>query len=93
MLKDKPAQFHTESGRLGNQRGIAEMGGRDVIQLDTVVCGDCAQVIASWPDACIDLTVTSPPYDNLRTYEGYVFDFEATARQLYRVTKPGGVVV
>jgi DNA modification methylase len=41
----------------------------------------------------IDLTVTSPPYDNLRKYKGYTFDFEATARELYRVTKPGGVVV
>jgi len=45
------------------------------------------------PDNCIDLTVTSPPYDNLRLYQGFVFDFEAIARQLWRVTKPGGVVV
>jgi hypothetical protein len=44
-------------------------------------------------DNSIDLTVTSPPYDNLRTYNGYVFDFEAIAAQLWRVTKPGGVVV
>jgi DNA modification methylase len=55
--------------------------------------GDCAKVMAEMPDGCIDLTVTSPPYDNLRTYNGYVFDFEAIAQQLYRVTKPGGVVV
>jgi DNA modification methylase len=41
----------------------------------------------------VDLTVTSPPYDNLRKYKGYVFDFEPIARELYRVTKPGGVVV
>ena len=41
----------------------------------------------------IDLTVTSPPYDNLRTYNGYIFDFEKIAKELYRVTKPGGVVV
>ena len=47
----------------------------------------------TFPDACIDLTVTSPPYDNLRSYKGYVFDFEAIAQQLYRVTRPGGVVV
>jgi site-specific DNA-methyltransferase (adenine-specific) len=46
-----------------------------------------------WPDGCIDLTVTSPPYDNLRDYKGYVFDFEPIAQQLYRVTKDGGVVV
>ncbi len=45
------------------------------------------------PDASIQLTVTSPPYDNLRKYNGYAWDFEACARELYRVTKPGGVVV
>lgn len=41
----------------------------------------------------VDLTVTSPPYDNLRDYQGYSFDFETIAKELYRVTKPGGVVV
>jgi DNA modification methylase len=44
-------------------------------------------------DGSIDLTVTSPPYDNLRMYKGYTFDFEAIAAQLWRVTKPGGIVV
>ena len=41
----------------------------------------------------IDLTVTSPPYDNLRTYNGFTFDFEGITRELYRITKVGGVVV
>lgn len=45
------------------------------------------------PDNCIDLTVTSPPYDGLRNYNGYSFPFEEIAKELYRVTKPGGVVV
>lgn len=44
-------------------------------------------------DESIDLTVTSPPYDNLRTYNGFTFDFESIAKELYRVTKKGGVVV
>ncbi len=44
-------------------------------------------------DGFIDLTVTSPPYDNLRDYNGYHFPFEEIARSLYRVTKEGGVVV
>jgi site-specific DNA-methyltransferase (adenine-specific) len=43
--------------------------------------------------ASIDLTITSPPYDDLRKYEGYSFDFEAIARELFRLTKEGGVVV
>ena len=45
------------------------------------------------PDDSIDLTVTSPPYDNLRDYKGQSFRFEELAHELYRVTKPGGVVV
>ena len=51
------------------------------------------ETMAKMPDNFIDLTVTSPPYDNLRTYNGYSFDFESTAKELYRVTKQGGVVV
>jgi len=44
-------------------------------------------------DKSIDLTVTSPPYDNLREYNGFTWDFENIAKELYRVTKDGGVVV
>ena len=44
-------------------------------------------------DNSIDLTVTSPPYDNLRDYNGYSFPFEQIAKELFRVTKIGGVVV
>ena len=49
--------------------------------------------MARIPDGFIDLTVTSPPYDDLRTYNGYCFDFENVAKELFRVTKDGGVVV
>lgn len=54
---------------------------------------DCLDGMKSLPNECIDLTVTSPPYDNIRDYNGYVFDYEKTIAELYRVTKPGGVVV
>ena len=54
---------------------------------------NCLDTMAKMPDGFIDLTVTSPPYDNLRTYNGYSFDFEAVAKELFRVTKQGGVVV
>ena len=54
---------------------------------------NCLDTMARMPDGLIDLTVTSPPYDNLRDYNGYSFDFEAIAAELYRVTKVGGVVV
>ena len=62
--------------------------------INQVVCGECSELMATLlPDNCIDLTITSPPYDSLRDYEGYTFDFEPIASELYRVTKPGGVVV
>jgi len=64
------------------------------MELNKIILGDSAVVLQSFPPDCIDLTVTSPPYDNLRAYEGEaVFDFETIARQLFRVTKSGGVVV
>ncbi len=61
--------------------------------LDTISTGNCAQLMEGIPANSIDLTVTSPPYDNLRNYKGYGFDFEGIAGHLLRVTKAGGVVV
>ena len=58
-----------------------------------LIQGDCLEKMKDLPDNSVDLTVTSPPYDNLRTYNGYVFNFEGIAKELYRVTKTGGVVV
>lgn len=45
------------------------------------------------PSDFVDLTITSPPYDNLRNYNGFKFDYKAMLEELYRVTKGGGVVV
>ena len=56
-------------------------------------CMDCVEGLKLLKDESIDLTVTSPPYDNLRKYNGYSFDFELVAKELYRVTKLGSVVV
>lgn len=58
-----------------------------------IINGNCLDIMNRFPDNCIDLTVTSPPYDNLREYKGYSFPFEEIAGQLYRVTKKGGIVV
>lgn len=63
------------------------------MNVDEIICGDNVAILENFPDNCIDLTVTSPPYDQLRDYNGYSWDFEALARQLFRVTKDGGVVV
>lgn len=61
--------------------------------LNKVIQGDCSEIMQSIPSESIDLTVTSPPYDNLRDYNGYSFPFENIAKELYKVTKDGGVVV
>lgn len=58
-----------------------------------IVKGDCVKLMKELEDNTIDLTVTSPPYDNLRNYDGYDFDFESIAKELFRITKEGGVVV
>ena len=58
-----------------------------------IMLGDCLDIMRQMDDRCIDLTVTSPPYDSLRKYNGYCFDFENIAKELYRITKDGGVVV
>lgn len=59
--------------------------------------GDCLAYMKTMPAGCIDLTITSPPYDNLRTYDGTfeagMLDWRAVICELYRITDNGGVVV
>ena len=43
---------------------------------------DCVKGMEKLPNESIDLTITSPPYDELRTYNGFSWNFEETARQL-----------
>ena len=66
---------------------------RTDLPTNEIFTGDNVAVLSTWPDACIDLVVTSPPYDNLRTYGGHTWDFEGVSRELTRVLKPGGVIV
>lgn len=63
------------------------------IRPDEIYNYDCVEFMESMDENYVDLTVTSPPYDNLRNYNGYRFDFERIAQSLYRVTKKGGIVV
>lgn len=63
------------------------------MELNKIYGENCLSTMDVMPDNFIDLTVTSPPYDKLRKYNGYSFDFENVARELYRVTKQGGVLV
>lgn len=80
--------------QITTQRG-ADSGGavRCTDWLGRIVCGDNTEVLSGFPDACIDLVVTSPPYDDLRTYGGHSWNFDTLASQLVRVLKPGGVIV
>jgi len=63
------------------------------MQVNKIYCENCLDTMLRMSDEFVDLTVTSPPYDNLRDYKGYSFDFESIAKELFRVTKKGGVVV
>lgn len=61
--------------------------------MNEILTGNNVEILKGMQSDYVDLTVTSPPYDNLRTYNGYSFDFENLVKELFRVTKPGGVVV
>ncbi len=73
------------------------------IEINKIYNEDCLETMARCPDNFVDLTVTSPPYDDLRTYKtniklkkefnGFSFEFEKIAKELFRITKNGGVLV
>jgi site-specific DNA-methyltransferase (adenine-specific) len=80
------------NGSTGNDSSISEdLRGEGMIGK---IYNECNLVtMARMPDGFIDLTVTSPPYDNLRTYNGYSWDCNALSDSLFRATKQGGIVV
>ena len=61
--------------------------------INKIICGDCLEVMKEMPDESIDMVLTSPPYDDLRDYKGYTFNFEGIAKELNRIIKQGGVIV
>jgi len=63
------------------------------MEINKIYNEDCLKTMERMPDGFVDLTITSPPYDDLRDYKGYFFDFEKIAKELYRITKDGGCVV
>ncbi len=68
-----------------------------------IICGDCVEILKTFPNECIDLVVTSPPYDNTRFYKtsnekelNKIWNFEKfkqLSKELYRIMKDGGVIV
>jgi DNA modification methylase len=63
------------------------------MEINKIYNENCLDTMARMPDVFVDLSVTSPPYDKLRDYKGCCFNFENIAKELYRVTKDGGIVV
>lgn len=62
------------------------------LKTNLVIQGDAVKVLKDFPDNSIDLVVTSPPYDNIRDYNGYHLDLHSLGKELFRVIKDGGVV-
>jgi len=62
-------------------------------EINKIICGNSVDVLKNYDDNFFDLTVFSPPYDNLRDYNGYEFDMNKLGQELFRVTKEGGIVV
>ncbi len=63
------------------------------MQVRTIYPENCIETLNRMDDDVIDMTITSPPYDDLREYNGYVLPVDEIARLLFQKTKPGGVVI
>jgi len=68
-----------------------------MLELNKIYCGDCLEKMEEIDDRSIDMVLTSPPYDNLRTYNGSLnwgeHIWKPVIQELFRVIKDGGVVV
>ena len=64
------------------------------LKLNEIHCIDCVEGMKKLPDNSVDLVVTSPPYDNIRDYNGNVsFNLHTTGKEIFRILKDGGVAV
>ena len=71
--------------------------------MNEVIFGNAIDEMKKMADNTVDLTVTSPPYDGMRSYLGKInevvfddyfsFPFVDMAKELFRITKKGGIVV
>jgi len=62
------------------------------LPLNQIICGDAVDILKKIPSNSVDLVVTSPPYDDIRTYNGFSLNLPAVGKELNRVLKDGGVV-
>ncbi|TAL67270.1 MAG: site-specific DNA-methyltransferase [Bacteroidetes bacterium] len=63
------------------------------MELNKIYNENCLETMKKMPSQFIDMVLTSPPYDNLRDYKGYFFQFEDIAKELFRILKKGGIVI
>jgi DNA modification methylase len=63
------------------------------MKLNKIYNENCLDTMAKMPSNYVDMVLTSPPYDDLRQYEGYNFSFEPIANELYRILKPDGIII
>jgi site-specific DNA-methyltransferase (adenine-specific) len=63
------------------------------LELDSTYCMDCIEGMAKLPEGSVDLMVTSPPYDRIRSYTGFTCDLHETGGLVFRALKEGGIAV
>lgn len=61
--------------------------------LNQIFTEDCLLTMSRMSDNYVDMVITSPPYSDARNYKGYSFNFEAIVKELWRILKPGGVII
>ncbi len=65
----------------------------DLIPMNKILNEDCVKGMKKLPDGCIDLVVTSPPYDSIRDYNGFNINLHETGKEIFRILKEGGIAV
>ena len=63
------------------------------MRFNRIYLENCLETMSKMPSYWIDFVITSPPYDGIRNYDGYDFEFEKIAKQLLRVLKKGGLII
>ncbi|MDD3072678.1 MAG: transcriptional repressor LexA, partial [Candidatus Pacebacteria bacterium] len=79
-----------QATKLSSQKEIKKL---KLLPLNKIICGDAVLELKKFPDKTIDLVVTSPPYDEIRKYNGFNFDLHATGKEIFRVLKDGGIAI
>ena len=88
MVYNKTVNIWTNTGKQ-----TIEVTGTDR-EVNRLLVGDATEILQQeFHESTFDLTVTSPPYEDLRNYNGFSFDAEKMLEAIYRVTKSGGVCV